>query len=46
MKLKTLFMTAAMLFGAISANAAVDENFYIFLCFGPRISPARDRASS
>ena len=34
MKLKTLFLSAAMLLGAASANAAVDPNFYIFLCFG------------
>ena len=34
MKLKTLFLSAVMLLGAASANAAVDPNFYIFLCFG------------
>ena len=34
MKLKTLILTAALLLGAASANAAVDPNFYIFLCFG------------
>ena len=34
MNMKTLLLTAAMLLGAGSANAAVDENFYIFLCFG------------
>ncbi len=34
MKTKTLLLTVAMLFGIGNANAAVDENFYIFLCFG------------
>ena len=34
MNLKTLAMTAAMLFSVGSTSAAVDSNFYIFLCFG------------
>ena len=34
MNLKTLAMTAAMLFSVGSTSAAVDSNVYIFLCFG------------